>query len=319
MWPRKPVVLNDKRRIDDIYRLSVSFLENRSDVCQRLAQHLWGFHEACDLIPQTESKFASGHYFPIAEAYSQVECAYELTLEGFYRQALSTLRWVLELGLLQVFFSVDDREEHDIQPWLTGSERTPARRKLFARLAELPSFVAFDREFGFGNRILETFDRLDAFAHTRGGAHSGFGLAGTNVVAFSEKALLLCVETLASVTRHVITALLLKYPIGLQPLPLDQKYGFFGPMGGWLQDHQVQLLRSLLDPEEAEHLQQLSDEDVKTQELVRYIEDLPDLPRDEWERQSSKIDRWMEASGQPRLTPEENSPGNPGTDSSRST
>jgi hypothetical protein len=307
MWPSEPRIINDKVKVDACYAESMAYLASHADVRQRVAQYLWGYHEICDLVPQTRSNFASGHYFPIAESYAQLECAYQLALEGFYRQAVTTMRWVLELGLLQVFFAVRDREETDIRSWLLGAEKTPNRPRLLAELRKLPLLEAFEQRFGFVDRVLQTFDELDAYIHTRGRAYSAFGLAGTNFVVFSERAFLLCVDTLASVVGEVVTTLLLKYPVGLQPLPLTAKFGFFGPMGGYLERHQVELIQGLLDPEEARFLKELSDGDPAVQATVQYLEQLPDLSQEEWQHQSEQLDRMLHEHEAKQASPDPNS------------
>ena len=296
------ILINDHAKIEECYNASSSFFDENAVARRRVANHLWGFHEIMNLVPQTTSSFGSGHYFPIAEAYFQLECSYQLMLEGFYRQSLLSLRTVLELGLLQIFFAIDDQEEIAIQPWLSSAERTPMRRRLLDELRRLTFLQEFDEHFGFIDRIRDTFDQLDAYVHTRGRTHSGYWLSGPGCIRFTERSLLLCIDTFCSVISTIMTTLLLKYPIGMQALPLDEKFGFFGPMGGFLQEHQVELIRGLLYPEEASFIQRHSDKDEMIQRIVRHFENLPDLSPEKWKRQSDELDQLLASASKPSTT-----------------
>jgi len=87
--------------------------------------------------------------------------------------------------------------------------------------------------------------------------------------------------------------MVLKYPIGMQGLPLDEKFGFNGPVGGFLQQHQVNLITSLIHPDERRFLQSLSDSDPEVQATAEYIHSLPDLAAEEWERQTKDFGRFI--------------------------
>jgi len=96
-----------------------------------------------------------------------------------------------------------------------------------------------------------------------------------------------------SVTKDLIVVLLLKYPLGMQRLPLDEKFGMDGPIGGFLQDHEVGFITSIIQPDERDLLQKLSDDDVNVQQTVEYIRNLPDLTDEQWKKQSQEWDEIM--------------------------
>jgi hypothetical protein len=144
----KPMIINDHAKCEATYLESIEFLEANPELRKRLATYLWAYHEIGNLIPQTLDNLFSGHYFPCSESYYELESSYELTLQGFYTYALVALRSVLELGLLGVYFAVDDREHVDVRPWITSQERTPRRKEIFDQLRRLPAFQTFDDQFG---------------------------------------------------------------------------------------------------------------------------------------------------------------------------
>ena len=289
LW--KPLIINDHSKCEASYTASQAYLDANSSVQEKLSTHLRTYHEIGDLIPQTLNNLFSGHYFPYAESYYELENSYELALQGFYHYAVIGLRSVLELGLLGIYFAVHDTEHIDVRPWIISQEKTPRRKELFERLQELAAFSAFDGRFQFRKRISDTFDNLDAFVHTRGYRYSSSALTLSNFNQFSEKSLRLYCDLMASVIADVIIAILLKYPIGMQRLFITDKFGLNGPAGGFLEAHQVTLVTSLLLPEERAFLQQLSDQNPDVQKTVRYFESLPDLTAEEWQQQADEWDK----------------------------
>src|SRR6266540_640208 len=103
-----PIIINTHERISAALADSLRYLEKVPDLQQKIADHVWAYHEIRDLVPQTLDNFMSGHYFPFSESYYELENSFQLCMEGFYRYAFDALRSVLELGILGVHFAVDD-------------------------------------------------------------------------------------------------------------------------------------------------------------------------------------------------------------------
>ncbi len=286
----EPLLLNDHAKVESTYAASLEYLKVHPDLYRKIASYLWAYHEIGGLVPQTIEKFWSGHYFPYSESYSELENSYELALHGFYNYGFAALRSVLELGLLGVHFAVRDTEHIDVQPWITSQEQTPRRKEIFGRLRELETFREFDSRFKLEARILKTFDRLDRFVHTRGFRYSSRALRLSNVNQFSAKSLQLYFGSMFKVTTDLMVVMLLKYPIGMQSLPLDEKFGLNGPVGGYLQQHQVERITPLIPPEESDFLQKISDNDPEVRAAVEYFNNLPDLTQEEWQQQIKEFD-----------------------------
>ncbi len=290
----KPFLINDHSKIETTHAESLKYLSEKPDLLKQIATHLWAYNQVGNVIPQTVENFGSGHYFPHSESYYEIEASYEFALQGFYRYSLIALRLVLELGLLGVYFSVDDNEHIEVRPWLTSKEKTPRREKIFKQLLKLPNFQIFDQKFQFRDRILDTFDKLDGYTHTRGYKFSSTKLLNhANFNRFEPESLQRYCDLMFSVTKDLIVVLLLKHPLGLQGLPVDEKFGMDGPVGGFLQEHDVRLVTSVIPSDERELLQKFSDEDVNVQETVEYFNNLPDLTDEQWKKQSQEWDDFM--------------------------
>src|SRR6185312_16192759 len=111
-------------------------------------------------------------------------------------------------------------------------------------------------------RASTLYGTLSDFQHTKGQRHSSFWLNNrSNINQFDENSFGRWLELLSEVVEIVATFHLLKYPVGLQATPLEDKFGLNGPVGGFLRPDQLDLLKQILPPEVLVDLQQISDSD----------------------------------------------------------
>ena len=66
-----------------------------------------------------------------------------------------------------------------------------------------------------------------------------------------------------------------------------------GPVGGFLEEYEVELITSVIPTDERKLLQKLSDEDVNVQQTLEYINNLPDLINEQWKEQIVEWDKMM--------------------------
>ncbi|MCJ7458665.1 MAG: hypothetical protein MUP17_06720 [candidate division Zixibacteria bacterium] len=288
---KKPFVINDLAKIEAVRNASLEYLENNEGLYEKIATHLWAYHEIGVLVPQTPENFMSGHFFPYSESYYELENSYALCLEGFYTYAFVALRSVLELGVLGIYFAVNDQAHMEVQPWLDSEERTPRFGAALDRLKSLENFALFNRRFDLVKRILEIYDNLSGFVHTRGFSYSSTAHTRSNFNQFSVDTLNRYSNTMFSVVSNSIISMLLKYPIGMQPLPVVEKFGLNIPMGGFLEGDQVDIVTSVIKPEEKVFLKNLSDGDPDVRQIVEYFESLSDLSEEDWKRQIEEFDK----------------------------
>jgi hypothetical protein len=162
----------------------------------------------------------------------------------------------------------------------------------------LPNFQIFDKKFQIQDRVLSTFDELDGYTHTRGYKFSSTKLLNhSNVNQFESESLQRYCDLAFSVIKDLIVLLVLKYPIGMQVLPLDEKFGLNDPAGGFLPETDMNFIQSLLPEREREVLQELSDNDVRVQQLVEFINSMPDLTEEQWKAQIEEWDKIFKEHG----------------------
>ena len=291
---------NDHEKIEEVYNRSEEYLKNHDDLLDEIATYLWAYNEVSDLVPQTVKNLFSGHFFPFVESHYELENSFELCKQGFYRHSLFALRCVLELGVIGLYFDKDDQAHIDVQKWIRSENPTPHFRRSLGRLFELEYFRQFDEKIYLQQEIKDIYSSLSNYVHTRGYSYSATGQSLSNFNRFNESSLLRYVEFMKKVIKSVVTMMLLKYPIGMQNLPLGDKFGINSPAGGFLDESSRPAVLVILDEDAKEVLHNISNNDPTVNEIVGYILAMPDLTEEQLRKQSAEWDEMMEKQGTKR-------------------
>lgn len=292
---KNPVhLLNSDENILKILELSNEYLEtHKAGIADKIEENIWIHRSLTDLVPQTVEKFWSGHIFPLTEAEYELESSIEFCKLGFYKHAIVALRNVLELGLLSVYWDIEDKSHVDIQKWLRSNEPTPFRRAVFAKLKTNQNIKKFDDKHKIFDETAILYEQLCNFAHTKGIHYSSQKLGNSNINTFNEKSLQKWLEFMTRVLKVVVAFHILKYPVGLQHTPIDDKFGLNKPVGGFLQPGQAGRIRKLFDKEIANTLQEISDNDPEAESIAEWVNKKPDITEEEFRAQIEAHDRQM--------------------------
>jgi len=256
-------------------------------------------HSLIDLIPMTAQNAFSGNLAPAFEAEREARTSFTLARIGLYKQALVSLRSVLELGMLSVYWDAHDEAHLDIQRWRAGAERTPSLEAVERRLREVRGVAIYlESDPALFDRIRQLSDDLGAYVHTRGHRSSSAGLVPfTNIASFHAEAFDLWVRRVTEVVQFVLVIHLMKYPVGLQVTPLSEKFGLNPPAGGLVEPHVREMYRAFLEPEMRDRLQSMSDGDTEAVGIREWVESLPTLSEEDWRPELLKHDRQSIESG----------------------
>lgn len=279
---------------EETYGASEAFLKSQPSLKTKLEDSLWAFNSLGQLIPETNEKFASGHYFPHSESFLNLQGSLELCMHGFYSRALVSLRSVLELSAMGIYYDINDKSHITIKPWIESNFKTPSFKLMINSLLQLDYYERFDKVFGLRKELESLYDELGGFVHVRGYRFSSTGLSGANCVIFKPKPFEKFAKRLLQVVRLVSIMALLKYPIGIVPLPITEKFGFNGPVGGYLEQINTDQILAMLTKDEAGFMQDIAKNDTRVQEIVRYFENLPDISEEEFQKQANDWDRFMD-------------------------
>jgi hypothetical protein len=83
----------------------------------------------------------------------------------------------------------------------------------------------------------------------------------------------------------------LKYPVGLQETPLGNKFGLNGPMGGFLDLHQVDRIKRIISQDLLADLQDISNHDPNAVSMAAWVNGKPDITPEEFAAQIEKQDQ----------------------------
>ncbi|NIP62180.1 MAG: hypothetical protein GWN01_16060 [Nitrosopumilaceae archaeon] len=292
---RKPYqihLINSDENILEVFEQSKKYLESNKEVSSTIEEILWIFRALEDLLPQPLEKVWSGHMFPLVEASSDLENSIQLCKLGFYKSAMSSLRSVLELGILSVYWDIDDNSQINIQNWFRSTEKTPVTKDILTKLKINQNIYTFDERHKLFDDVKDLFQQLSNFTHTKGHLHSNQDLSMANINRFNEQALLKWLELMIKVVKFIVILHILKYPVALQHTPIEQKFGLNGPVGTFLQPHDVQRIRNFLDLAYLKTLQEISDNDPDAVSLANSINELPDISEEEFNKQIEEFEKF---------------------------
>ncbi len=286
-------LINSDDKILVVLEESNRYFERNKELADSVVERVWIWRSLLSLLPQTTEKVWSGHVFPLVEAEYEVESSAELCKLGFYKHAIGALRNVLELGLLSVYWDIDDQSHIDIKKWLASHEPTPFLRAVFAKLRENDNIKRYDGRYKIFDETAALYGKLCDYAHTRGAQFSSRKLSQANFNTFHEPSVNLWAQLFFAVTKLVVAFHLLKYPVGLQYTPMEQKFGINGPLGGFLEPHEAERLKSLFERAVLDTLQEISDSDPTAKSLAEWVNAHPDVTEDELNEQFERQDRLM--------------------------
>ena len=274
-------------------RATKEYLEQEPELAHRIGALMRAYRTTADLCPGTVEAFVLGSHFPFGESETEISNAYMLAQCGMYRYAFVALRVVLELGLLSVYWDRSDEARQEMTAWLRSSQRTPSMKKIRDGLRQIAAVQRFEDACGFDDRVKSAYEALNGYIHVRGFRYSTWKISRANFPRFDAGTFRSWCDSLDKVACLVVTAHLLKYPVGLQETPLDEKLGLNVPMGGFLNPWQAGQITSVLPAEHVTVLQEISDSDTSAVGMARAIRDMPDLSEEEWERQIERQNKFL--------------------------
>lgn len=162
-----------------------TYLASTPSVVTALADSLWVHNDLFDALP-----IGGDCSLAYQEADTQLRASVSLAFLGFYSQALTSLRTVCEMDLLQAAlpaagFSTEvnvmwplgvrsglleqgDTASLSVEEWAVLGGRIPRRKSLLDDLLRQPPVAAFAEATSLRPRIQAAFDELDRYVHVRG-------------------------------------------------------------------------------------------------------------------------------------------------------
>lgn len=287
-------LVHSKTSIDDAYSDSLHYFSENPKIKEQVWDLYWSLHYLWDVVPQTAETIFSPHTFPAMEANNEFDASIALLLEGFYRQSIVSLRSVLELSLLSVFYNQDDNGHENILAWAHGAENTPFMKRIKKELRQLPYFTEFDTKFAFFNDLDEVYGILNDFTHIKGQRHSTRGIARrSNANNFDKSALAKWLYLAKRVVRIAVIIHGLRFPLMLKVLPLEDKFGIDIPSGFFLTESQISQVKKSLSADEISFIEEKAEHDDYTVAVSNDVLGRPDMTKTQLRKQSLDLSKSM--------------------------
>ncbi len=287
--------------LDERVRWALRYVTSEYHDRQRLQEcrEFVSYHLA-EAGPSHLEAFARIGFFPWTEAEHELDQAIYHSLLGTYKAGFDHLRRALELVAVGCFFTSSLTSTEDARAWLLSQRDTPLFTRALDRLGNLPRFQRLDDQTQWIEKLKFFYWNLCDIIHVRG-ADYGFQviqpisghLSGVSVSRTDPKALTRLLDAFVESTRHIALLLAVSYPILLFGLPMESKFGISGPMGGFYEEHQASLLRSLLPDHARDPLIALAEADHEVRALREDILARPDITDAELRQQIDDFDRLM--------------------------
>lgn len=276
-------------------------MEN-SSIKDKIGELGWFYHIIGMTIPQNWDNFWSGHIFPFSESWEELQISFNLVCFGLYKQAFVSLRSALELGMLSVYYNINDEGHKMVKDWLSSKDsndaNTPRASVIWRVLLSNKNIKEFDDKHNLNERFNE-LGFLHNYVHTKGSKYSNkLGRFKSNFQTFESDQIEHWLDTYQKIASIVCTLHLLKYPIAVVKYDYSQKFGIDIPSFGGLEEFNIEKIRRILPDNYLSTIEDIAEKDKATQETINEIKSFPDKTEEEVEEQCRFIEKMsIEGSG----------------------
>ena len=286
----------------EVYKETEKYFETNPEIKKRIEELGWIYHTVGMIIPQNFENFWSGHYFPFIDSWEELQVSFTQICFGLYKQAFVSLRSGLELGMLSVYFNINDDGHNAVKEWLQAKDKkeadTPFAKTIWKILLQNDNIRKFNEKHDI-ETVHKNLGYLHNYVHTKGAKHSNrMGLLKSNSQTFEAKLILKWLESYADIISLVSTLHLLKYPISVIRFDYSKKFGIDIPSFGGLEEYNIDKIASILPDKYLEDIELIAKEDPTTQETIQEINAFPDMTEEQVEEQIINLEKMSIENGE---------------------
>ena len=294
-----PLTYNFDRSIE-AYKQSEKFIE-KNGFKDKLSNLILVYQDIRQQFPHTHSSLGSGHYFPWMECHAEIQISCNLCFFGFYKQAMVSLRSGLEVGLLTIYWNLDDKAHVIIKNWLNSKEDTPFSQKIWEKFKGHKNFQLLQKKYDIKKEFETLNNILSNYVHSKGVKHCNSIGISAGCQKFEEVGFVIWYKCLEWITKVIAILYLTKYPIGVINYDYNKKFGNDQPMFGGLELSNT-VIRDLIGEDVFSILQEIAKVDENTKKIMEYISILPDMTEKDVENQVIRLAKLeIEGAGGPRV------------------
>jgi hypothetical protein len=240
-------------------------------------------------------------FFPTMEAIGELNESIFKMLLASYKSGYDNLRRVLELVVVNSYFTLTEINAEEAKEWLNSQRQTPMFTRAIKSLMKNRKFNNLESETLWITSLKHYFWHLSDIIHTRGKNFSLSAFQPSNIsfdliqpYQFSKLNLQQLLDAFILTFKHICTLIAVTNPILLIGLPIDEKFGFDTPVSGYFREHQSDDLWKLLIPDTKEHFNKLINTDLELLSISKSINSLPDKTDEEIEEQVEEFRKSMD-------------------------
>lgn len=286
----------------EVYRQTEKYFEDKPEIKKRIEELGWIYHTVGMIIPQNLENLWSGHYFPFIDSWKELQVSFNQICFGLYKQAFVSLRCGLELGMLSVYFNINDDGHYAVKDWLQSKDvkeaDTPKAKTIWKILKQNNNIRLFNEKHDL-ETVHENLGYLHNYVHTKGAKHSNsMGLLKSNSQTFEPKLILKWLNTYTEIISLVSTLHLLKYPISVIRFDYSKKFGIDIPSFGNLEEYKIDKIATILPENYLADIEAIAQADNSTQETIREISAFPNMTEEQVEQQIIDLEKMFIENGE---------------------
>jgi len=281
----------------DVYKKTKEYFIENPEIKRRIEELGWIYQTVGTIVPQNLKNLWSGHFFPFLESKAELQISFTLCCFGLYKQAFVSLRSGLELGLLSVYYNINDEGHETIKDWFNSKDsfeaNTPRADKIWNILLSNSNIKKFNEKHNL-KELFEQFSYLHNYVHSKGYAFSNrVGLDKANFQTFEPQLFEKWFNSYSKVVSLITTLHLIKYPISVIRYDYSIKFGIEDiPSFGGLDEYYIDKIAKILPSGYMKDIEDIAQNDYDTQQIIKGIDSLPDLSDDDIEEQIINLDKF---------------------------
>lgn len=241
-----------------------------------------------------DSLFKLG-YYPATETEMELDHSIKHALIGSYKSSFSDLRRALELSIIFVYLSSEQIERKKAVDWIMSKNDTPGFSKALSKLIKQGRFQDIEKSCNWKSNLQDLYWLLSDFSHNKGQLkgyrelnNTNFFTAGTSAPSIKNETLKLFCDFYIKTVKEIVAIQSLYNPIILVGVPFDEKFGLEGPMSGYFNEGQAELVNNLIPKKYRTYFNQLIENDEEIKSIVEYFDSLPDLTEEDLKEQANR-------------------------------
>ncbi len=231
-------------------------------------------------------------YFPATEVEMEFDHSIKHALIGSYKSAFSDLRRAIELTLISVFLTSDQCDRKKAIDWVFSRSDTPQFSRSLEKLIKIGRYKDLNDHHNWKDNLQHLYWELSDYCHTKGQLKSyrelnnpRFFAGGSQFPSINFETLEVFSDLYIKTVGEIVVMQALCNPMILVGVSFDKKFGLNGPASGFFDDSQAELVHMLIPQTYKNFFTDMAKNDQDIKNVIEYFDSLPDLTKEEFEKQ----------------------------------